>query len=691
MKFNGLVCLLFTVMLLPVTICAQTSRIGSGTDLFFAGTSANQHVDLDTVASAFNTSDFTIEFWEKLDTSSTFDSDIPFICNKDWASGANKGFVISKQSTSAPTVPSLWVNFTTGAGTRFDLKNVPCPTLMTAWTHIAVTFNRFGANPQIIVYVNGIAADSGALTVTNNPTGTLASTLHTRLCQDGTGNYSWGFKYKGFMDELRIWNTVRTPDQIRTNMCRKLTGTEGNLIDYYDFNDAAGLTLHNKVVGAENGALMNMAGATEWQTSGAAIGDSSAYIYPSSWAATSLQMTSSAHGNLQVSNVTGPTGGIQIYRVDTLPNTNNGIHFAGANNQYYGVFIAQKPVTALAANPVSYDLTYNYSNYTNAASNHSNIKLYNRYRNDYTTWADLSATNTVALNLFTDSALPTRREFIIGDFSAVTCADPVKPYCDSISATYARVKWTSAGSQWQVQYGIEGFMIGNGITLNVSSSPVANLTGLLNGFYYDAYVRNICAPGDTSEWTGPLTFRPGYNCPMISNVIITQLGGDSVLITWTGTGSSVYSLQWGGVGFTFGTGNPVNNISTNSYVLHGLPFGQQLDVYIRDSCTSLSSSGWYGPVTFVDSGHSAGINTPGNNAGDIAVFPNPADNNLTLQYNASEPMDISIFNTNGTLVKSEILSAAPYSMDISLLPRGVYILQCRNRIISKNFKFIIQR
>ena len=669
----------------------QNRRIGSGTDLYFAGTSSNQHIDLDTIANAFNTSDFTIEFWEKLDTSTTYDSDIPFICNKDWASGTNKGFVISKMSTSAPTVPSLWVNFTTSTGSRFDLKDIPCPTLLTAWTHIAVTFNRYGSTPKVIVYVNGVASDSANFVAGNNATATLASTLHTRLAQDGTGNYSWGFKYKGFMDELRIWKSVRTADQIRTYMCRKLTGTEATLIDYYDFNDVPGLTLTNKVAGGENGTLKNMSGTTEWQLSGAAIGDSSSYIYPSSLTGTSLLMNSAAHGNVKVNNITGPVSGIQIYRVDTLPNTNNGIHFAGGNNGYYGVFVAQKPVQSLANNPVTYDVAYDYSNYAYAVTNHNNIKLYNRYRNDYGTWADISATNTTATNTFTDSALLTRREFIIGDFTAVTCNDPVKPYCDSVSGSFARIRWASAGTTWQVQYGLQGFMLGSGTSSMVTTTPVANLTGLSNGVNYDVYVRNVCGAGDTSEWVGPLTFKPGYNCPMISNVTIIQLGADSVKITWTGTGSSVYGLEWGLSGFTLGTGIPVSGITTNYYVLHGLTIGQLIDVYIKDSCVSLGASGWFGPISVVDSGHGVGVVSLEQNTNDAMLFPNPATHTIYLQYSATEEINLTIFNTQGVLVKTAVAKGSPYSIDLNELPAGVYVMQCRSNSISKNIKFIIQR
>ncbi len=667
---------------------AQTTRIGSGNDLYFAGTSANQHVDLDTVARLFATSDFTIEFWEHLDSASTASSDIPFICNKDWASGANKGFVISKMSDATP---SVWVNFTTASGSRFDLKNVPCPTLLTEWTHIAVSFNRNSSSPKIIVYINGIASDSGSLTAAHSPTTSIVGSQHTRLAQDGTGAYSWGYKYKGFMDEVRIWNTVRTKDDIRKYMCRKLTGGETNLVAYYDFNMASGTSLPNLVAGGENGLLKNMSGSTEWQTSGAAIGDTSIYIYPTSWTGTNLQLTSATNGKLKVSGVSGPMGGVQVYMVDTAPNTYNGINNAGGNSTYYGVFAAKKPLGIYATTPVSYQVDYDYSAYTYAASNSSNIKLYNRYANDYGTWADLSAANNTTSKIFTDTGLSTKRELIIGDFNAVTCSDPVNPYSDSASATFVRVKWTSAGSLWQVQYGYQGFQLGSGTINTISSSPVANISGLSNGVFYDVYVRKICGAGDTSEWTGPLTVYPGYNCPVVSGIRIIQLGHDSVKIVWTGHSSSVYSLEWGPTGFTPGTGIPVNNITTSYYVLHGLAIGQQLDVYVKDSCIGLSTSGWAGPITFVDSGHTVGIATPVNQTGHVAVYPNPANASIHIDFQENEVMTVQVYNTQGILVKSVSDIAAPYTMQVDDLAIGIYLLQCRSNHIAATYRINIER
>ena len=41
----------------------------------------------------------------------------------------------------------------------------------------------------------------------------------------------------GQIDELRIWNDVRTTSEISANMTSELNGNESNLVGYYKFNE----------------------------------------------------------------------------------------------------------------------------------------------------------------------------------------------------------------------------------------------------------------------------------------------------------------------------------------------------------------------------------------------------------------------------------------------------------------------
>ncbi len=82
--------------------------------------------------------------------------------------------------------------------------------------------------------------------------------------------------YAGFLDEVRIWNQARKPEQIRDNMYRLLYGGEQRLIAYWTFDEDIGSTALNDHSGnAQSGRIS--AGASI-QPSTAPIGNESPLI-----------------------------------------------------------------------------------------------------------------------------------------------------------------------------------------------------------------------------------------------------------------------------------------------------------------------------------------------------------------------------------------------------------------------------
>jgi hypothetical protein len=125
----------------------------------------------------------------------------------------------------------------------------------TEWTHIAVTWNSTSA----AVYVNGVVHNRASVSTLSSATGNwhiAGSTI------SGSMDY-----FDGQVDEVRIWNDVRTESEIRQNIHQELTspGTESNLVSYYTFNQSSGSTLSDGK-GSNNGTLTNMSG-NEWSPS----------------------------------------------------------------------------------------------------------------------------------------------------------------------------------------------------------------------------------------------------------------------------------------------------------------------------------------------------------------------------------------------------------------------------------------
>lgn len=89
------------------------------------------------------------------------------------------------------------------------------------------------------------------------------------------------------------------------------------------------------------------------------------------------------------------------------------------------------------------------------------------------------------------------------------CAPVSDLMASDITLTSAVLSWVENGdaTAWNIEYGFEGFVFGEGTTMKVTENPYT-LTGLTAGNYYDFYVQAACDDSD-AEWTGPYTFATG--------------------------------------------------------------------------------------------------------------------------------------------------------------------------------------
>ena len=89
-----------------------------------------------------------------------------------------------------------------------------------------------------------------------------------------------------------------------------------------------------------------------------------------------------------------------------------------------------------------------------------------------------------------------------------TCPQPTAPTLVSTTLNDATIDWVPGGSetQWQIQYGPQGFALGTGTTINVTTHPYT-ISALTPYSFYQAYVRAICTPGDSSYWTPSISWN----------------------------------------------------------------------------------------------------------------------------------------------------------------------------------------
>ena len=192
--------------------------------------------------------DFTIEFWMKTtQTGST---------GQHWYSG--KG-IIDAEAPSGANDFGISLN---GNKVSFGTGNPDYTIVSNAivnegtWKHIAVTRTR--TTGAIKIYINGVIDISGTSTNVNSLN--APSTIRIGGIQTAT-NY-----FNGTLDDIRIWDYVRTEQQILGSMNTEMLGSEPGLVAYYNFNqgkpntsNAGVTTLFNETssLSTYNGTLTN--------------------------------------------------------------------------------------------------------------------------------------------------------------------------------------------------------------------------------------------------------------------------------------------------------------------------------------------------------------------------------------------------------------------------------------------------
>ncbi|QTA80023.1 Immunoglobulin like fold-containing protein [Desulfonema limicola] len=123
------------------------------------------------------------------------------------------------------------------------------------WYHVAGIFN----GSQLKVYINGIEKNSKTVSHKISP-------IDRPLMIGESPGYP-GRKFKGMIDEVRIWNLARTQAEIQADMYKTLSGSENGLAAYYVFDHVSGTVLSDLTANNNHGELKNMTGAA-WTASG---------------------------------------------------------------------------------------------------------------------------------------------------------------------------------------------------------------------------------------------------------------------------------------------------------------------------------------------------------------------------------------------------------------------------------------
>ncbi|WP_309640304.1 hypothetical protein [Flavobacterium sp.] len=181
------------------------------------------------------------------------------------------------------------------------------------------------------------------------------------------------------------------------------------------------------------------------------------------------------------------------------------------------------------------------------------------------------------------------------------CAEPfsfsVSPFIDG---NKVRIEWdkTSGTGAWEIQYGIQGFSLGTGTTVNFNNAS-SLIGGLVSTIHYDFYIRTRCAAGQYSDWVGPVSPGSGVSsCADPTNLTAVRSATDetTATITWAAVGGvNSWQVQYGASGFVLGTGTILAS-SMPTKTISGLMADAGYEVYVRSNCAANQNSNWVGPV-----------------------------------------------------------------------------------------------
>ncbi len=145
--------------------------------------------------------------------------------------------------------PGIFLNGVTAQNADYYWGRIMVPNTFVEnqWSHIAVTYS---SSTGVKAYLNGnliyIVPGYGNIQPGNVPLriGARVDSIYTEY-------------FKGGLDEVRIWNVVRTQSQIALNMNKELTGNESGLVAYWKFNETpgSGTIIHDSTPNHNDGLI----------------------------------------------------------------------------------------------------------------------------------------------------------------------------------------------------------------------------------------------------------------------------------------------------------------------------------------------------------------------------------------------------------------------------------------------------
>jgi hypothetical protein len=275
---------------------------------------------------------------------------------------------------------------------------------------------------------------------------------------------------------------------------------------------------------------------------------------------------------------------------------------------------------------------------------------------------------------------------MLGTSTGLSCNTTDSIYVVSGTPTSSLIGWNSDASNWNIVWGIQGFDINEGTSINNTNTNPYDFTNLASGVVYEMYVQDTCAGVGSGLWIGPFSFT-AEQCQSPTQLNAIEIGSSSAKLTWTNnvTGLNLFSIEWGLTGFPQGVGIPVNNVQL-PYVLSGLSPATTYDYYVKSNCGQNNSSSWAGPHTFTTLSN-VGIDE---NELVVNIAPNPFNEEFTLTFPNISNEEIQILDLVGRNVSfsASYLNENQVKIKVENSRNQVLLLKLNSTSTSKTLKIV---
>jgi hypothetical protein len=160
---------------------------------------------------------------------------------------------ILSKSMNSSGIELLLINNTLAFYCMYNASNAalityPTSNLRTgAWYHLAVSWDGL-TKESMRLYVNGVSVGSAVQGNGNINTTGITNPGTFRIGQwSQVGDPRFFF---GYIDEVRVWNVVRSADDLKKGMYGTVSSSSSGLVAYYNFNHTSGSVLANSTPNA---------------------------------------------------------------------------------------------------------------------------------------------------------------------------------------------------------------------------------------------------------------------------------------------------------------------------------------------------------------------------------------------------------------------------------------------------------